>query len=254
DSLEPRIHEEADVYAPVQVPFLGKLPLLSGAPCLTEDPDPMVAESIRMVRTALLRRLGASGGKVVLITSSVSRAGKTSVAVLLTRSLAKLGKKTLLVEADLRRPSIADRMGFVADFGLAAVLTGTIEAEEVIVSTPIANLDVLPAGSRPSNFDFELLANGAFGSCLKRWRESYDFIVLDSPPVFPVADARILATQVDGTIMVLRSAHCRRTDVFQAYTDLIAGGGKVVGTVFIGANSEAVYGDYAEGRQYLETV
>ncbi len=68
------------------------------------------------------------------------------------------------------------------------------------------------------------------------------------------ADERILATQVDGTIMLLRSVHCRRTDVLQAFTDLITGGEKAVETVFVGANSETTHGDYAEGRQYLETV
>ena len=253
-TVDPRIHEESDINAPMQVPFLGRLPLLPSGLSLVDDSDPMLVESVRMVRTSLLKRLGSSGSKVVLITSSGSRAGKTSVAVLLTRSLAQLGKKTLLVEADLRRPSIAERLGFVADSGLAGVLAGTVEEEEVVISTQIANLDVLPAGSCLAKFNFELLANGVFASCLDRWRQSYDFIVLDSPPVFPVADARILATQADGTIMVLRAAHCRRNDVFQAYTDLIAGGGRVVGTVFIGATAETTYGDYADGRQYLETV
>ena len=253
-TVDPRIHGEADINTPIHVPFLGKLPLLPSGPCLDENSDPVVTESIRMVRTALLKRLGSSGSQVVLVTSSASCAGKTSVAILLSRSLAQLGKKTLLVEADLRRPSIADRMNFVADTGLAGVLSGTIDEEEVVVSTRIANLDVLPAGLRPPQFNFELLANGTFAACMKRWRESYDCVVLDSPPVFPVADARILATQVDGTIMVLRAAHCRRNDVFQAYTDLLAGGGKVVGTVFIGSTTETSYGDYADGRQYLETV
>lgn len=253
-TVDPRIHREADIDLPAQVPFLGKLPLLPGGLCLDDIGDPMINESIRMVRTSLLKRLEISGGQVVLITSSVSRAGKTSVAILLARSLAQLGKKTLLVEADLRRPSIADRMNFVADSGLAGVLSGTIEEEEVVISTHIAHLDILPAGLRPPEFNFELLANGAFASCIERWRESYDCVVLDSPPVFPVADARILAAQVDGTIMVLRAAHCRRNDVFQAYTDLLAGGGKVVGTVFIGSSAEASYGNYAEGKQYLETV
>ncbi len=250
-TTDPRIHDTRDVRAPMQVPFLGKLPLISDTSDLTESCEPAVVESIRMVRTALLKRLGGSGSYVVLITSSSSRAGKTSVAVLLTRSLAQLGKRTLLVEADLRRPSIARRLKFEARAGLAAVLTGAVDDDEVIVPTNVARFDVLPAGCQPRSFNYELLANGVFSACLNRWKTSYDFIVLDSPPIYPVADARILAGQADGTIMVLRSAHCRRADVFQAYADLLAGGGRVLGSVFIGPRSESEpYGDYAPDAEY----
>jgi non-specific protein-tyrosine kinase len=100
------------------------------------------------------------------------------------------------------------------------------------------------AGECPAAYDPELLANGVFSSCLRRWKSSYDFVLLDSPPVLPVADARILAGQVDGTIMVLRASHSRRDEVVQAYADLSAAGGTLLGTMLVGVQTPSSYGYY----------
>ena len=111
--------------------------------------------------------------------------------------------------------------------------------------TDLDRLDIIPAGVLPDGFNTEMLANGAFSACLKRWREQYDFVLLDSPPVPAVADARIMAAQVDGTLLVLRSAHCRRSDAVQAYMDLVAAGSNVLGTVLVGGSGAGRYGYYA---------
>jgi capsular exopolysaccharide synthesis family protein len=153
------------------------------------------------------------------------------VAVLLARSLAQLGKRTLLVEADLRRPALSQNLKLDSRAGLAALLAGTVDEKNVLVPTDLENLDLVPAGARPGEFNAELLANGVFTDCLERWRKAYDFVLLDSPPVPVVADARILAAHADGTILVLRSAHCRRTEVMRAYLDLQAGGSSLLGTI-----------------------
>jgi capsular exopolysaccharide synthesis family protein len=157
------------------------------------------------------------------------------VALGLARSLALLGRKTLLVEADLRRPVLCERLGLEPQVGLASLLVRSATDLQAIVPGDIPKLDVMMAGGRPEDFDPELLANGVFAAYLKKWRRRYEFILLDSPPVLPVADARILASQADGTIMVLRSSHCRRTDVMQTYAHLSAAGGTLLGTVLVGA-------------------
>ncbi len=161
-----------------------------------------------------------------------------------------LGKKTLLVEADLRRPSLSLRMKVESSAGFASLLTGRDKEEKTIVASGIADLDVLPAGECPPDFNAELLANGVFSSCLTRWKQRYDFVILDSPPVLPVADARILAGQADGTIMVLRASHTRRVEVVQAYADLSAAGGRLMGTILVGVDSLSDGGynsDYSAG-------
>ena len=249
-TVNPKIADAGDVKYTVRVPFLGQLPRLATTDGRAGGGDPLVAESMRMVRTALLERLGGTDHRVVLITSSSRRVGKTSVSIGLAQSLAHLGRKTLLVEADLRMPSLAERLRLEADMGLAALLGGAVKDSEVILPSEIPKLDVLLAGQRPEDYDPEFLANGVFAAYLARWKKSYDFILLDSPPVLPVADARILAGQADGTILVLRSSHCRRNDVTQTYAHLSAAGGTLLGTVLVGVPNGACYGQNGDYEAY----
>jgi capsular exopolysaccharide synthesis family protein len=206
-ATDQKITEMDDVRTTVNVPFLGHFPPLTPADAVLTDCSPLVRECTRMVRTALLERLKNLDDRVTLVTSSSSQVGKTTVAILLATSLARLGKKTLLVDADLRNPSVASRLGMTMGGGLAALLGESARDANVIMPSSVAKLDILPAGERHMGFDTELLANGVFSACLKRWKKTYDYVVLDSPPVLPVADARILAGQADGTLMVLRSSY-----------------------------------------------
>ena len=250
-SVDPRIQEAQDVQHTMHVPFLGQLPPLPTAHgAITWNCNPAVLEGIRMVRTALLSRLGDSGDRTVLITSSSSRAGKTSVAIGLSQSLAQLGKRTLLVETDLRAPSLSERLGLEErSVGLAALLRGDADDSQAIERDFLPGLDMLRAGKGAEEFDPELLANGGFAKCLARWRRQYDYVILDSPPVLPVADTRILAGQADGIVMVLRSSHCRRHDVMRAYADIGAAGGRLLGTVLVGVPPGSRYG-YGYGYGY----
>ncbi len=242
--MNPKICEADDVQHTIRVPFLGQLPALPATTDPTLHADPILLEGIRMVRTSLLGRLHSSDKRVVLLTSSSVQAGKSTVAVLLAQSLANMGKKVLLIEADLRRPTLSGRMlGFESKIGLAAVLAGVAMDTKAILPTKIPNLDLLVAGAQPEDFNFELLANGHFSECLSRWKKKYDLILLDSPPVLSFADTRILASQTDGTIMILRSSHCRRADVVRAYADLSAAGATLLGTVLVDVRYGLFYHD-----------
>ncbi|MFQ5413995.1 MAG: polysaccharide biosynthesis tyrosine autokinase [Phycisphaerae bacterium] len=233
-STDPKIRQADDVVRTMHVPFLGELPPLPTTKDVFADCAPVLMENIRMVRTALVERLAGLDGQVLLVTSSTSRTGKSSVSLLLGRSLANLGKRVLLVEADIRRPSLAERVNVDGHIGLAALLAGATDDASAITRVGAAGFDLIVAGDPPEQFTPELLANGAFASCLDRWRKNYDIILLDGPPLLPVADARILARHADGALMVLRSSHCRRADAVQALGDLSAAGGRLLGTVLVG--------------------
>lgn len=224
-------------------PFLGYLPWVENPNRPDAEEVALQAEAIRVVRTALLERLRTSGGQSILITSAGPAAGKTTMATQIALSLAACGKRVLLVDADLRRPAVSTRLKIAGGPGLLSVLRGEVsEAQQAIVSLS-STMHVLPA-SKPieSAIETEPLANGVFGKQLEYWRKEFDIIVFDAPPVLPVADASILARQVDGTIFVVREASCRRTDIADALASLRSTGGELFGTVVFGQSRRGRYG------------
>lgn len=242
---DPAVRGAADVPGSVEAPFLGYLALLRDTRRATPHEEAVQVELMRMVRTALLERLAGVRGAAVVVTSAGAQAGKTTVAVLLAKSLAQCGQRVLLVDADLRNPSVAVRVGIQSEPGLVGVLTRTVRDEDALRSNGVPGLHVLPAGSRTAEQDSELLANGIFSASLKRWRERFDFVVLDAPPILSVADARILARQVDGTVMVVREGHCQRPDVMEAMAAVGVSGGRLLGTVYVGSRPRG--GNYYYG-------
>jgi succinoglycan biosynthesis transport protein ExoP len=240
--LDPRVREALEVRESVRAPFLGQLPPLPTTARVFEGTTPFLLESIRMVRTALLQRLGDAPGSIILVTSTTSRSGKSTVTALLGQSLSALGRRTLIVEADLRRPSLGERLGLSDREGLGALLCGTASGSSVVRPSGHARLDVALAGELPDDFDSEFLANGRFREALADWRKTYDFVLVDSPPVLPVADSRILAGMTDGVLLILRSTHTRRADVVQSIQDIHSSGGQLIGTVLVGTRFGSGYG------------
>lgn len=271
---DSRIAEPDQVRHVTQVPFLGQLPGLrcgelppalggegssidqagEGLSALPSCPVSLL-EGMRMVRTALLDRLTSSGSHTLLVTSPLPRSGKSSFAIMLAGSLSQLGKRVLLVEADLRRPALAGRLGVSSKQGLAQLLLGAAGDRDVVVRNGALPFDVVLAGEFCPDFNPELLANGVFSACLSRWNASYDFVLLDGPPVLAVADARILARHCEGSVLVMRALHDRRTDAVDAHAMLSDTGRKVLGTVLIGGESRGgrSYGQgygYGYGAEY----
>ncbi len=240
--LDPSVREAQDVRATVRIPFLGVLPRVEFDCKSMDDSAPEVRECMRMVRTALLDRLGASGGRTVAVTSPGPQSGKTSVSMLLAKSLARAGKRVLLVDADLRQRRLSEQMGVASNQGLTDVLSGRVNHSEAIVASSVDRVDLLPSGKKVSEGESELMANGVFKKSIDHWKETYDFVLFDSAPVLPVADARILASQVDGTILTLRSAFSRRAEAVEAIDLLGAAGGKTIGTILVGVEPNLIYG------------
>lgn len=250
DAADASIHEVLDVRHAVRAPFLGQLPTVANPLNATGDGllGRVLYESVRMVRTALVQRLRDYRSCAVVVTSPSPGAGKSTTAVLLAKSLAELGKRVLLIDADLRRRSLSQ--WFAAESaggGLNTLLAGGGQDRSVIRRAAEWGFDLLPAGNQIGSRDSELLANGALTESLTRWKADYDFILIDSPPVLAVADGRILAAHADGAIMVLRAAQSRRADAVEAFASLSSSGGRLLGTVLIDTpRSSSFYGRYAD--------
>lgn len=247
--FSPRVEEAGDVGRAVPAAFLWELPLQfdSGRAAAAESPE--YAEGVRMMRTALLNRFDRGRGHTVQITSAGPGSGKSTLAIRLARSLASCGKNTLLVEADLCRPGLAEHFGLDPARGLVNLLAERRPAGDGVYLTNLRGLSILPAGREADAGHAELLADGDFSALLSEWRRTYDFIVFDSPPLLVTADAAILAGHADGTVMVVRERHCRRAELLEAYAKLSVAGGKLLGTAFIGSGLGRRYG-YGYGYNY----
>lgn len=160
------------------------------------------SESIRTLRTSL--KLLNRDAKVVMVTSSVPKEGKTTIALNLAFALGQVGK-VLLIDADLRRPSIAKRFG-LAGFqpGLANLMSGTHSLNECLVSEKSTNIDILPAGMIPSNPQ-ELLGSNRFMDYINSFKGAYDHIVVDTAPTQAVSDAFLLSNVVDSILYVVKA-------------------------------------------------
>jgi capsular exopolysaccharide synthesis family protein len=168
-------------------------------------PQSQMAESYRALRTSLLLASVGAPPKVILITSALPQEGKTTTSINVAIVLAQKGARVLLIDADLRRPSIHKTLGMGPRAGLSNVLTGNIAIEEAIVETSIwPNLFVLPAGTPPPN-PAELLASAAMRGVLASLQEKYDHIVIDTPPTLSVTDAVVVSAQAEAVVLVVRS-------------------------------------------------
>lgn len=240
--FSPRVEEAGDVGRVVPAAFLWELPLEFDSSHGRPAESPEYAEGVRMMRTALLNRLDRGRGNTVQVTSAGPGSGKSTLAIHLARSLASCGKNTLLVEADLCRPGLAEHFGLDSARGLVNLLAERRRSSAGVYLTNLRGLSILPAGREADARHAELLANGDFSALLTEWRQSYDFIVFDSPPLLVTADAAILARHADGTVMVVRERHCRRADLLAAYAKLSVAGGQLLGTAFIGSSLGRRYG------------
>jgi succinoglycan biosynthesis transport protein ExoP len=175
-------------------------------------PQSQMAEAYRALRTSLLLSSLGSPPKIILITSALPQEGKTTTSINTAIVLAQKGVRVLLMDADMRRPSVHKTLGMTGPLtGLSNVLTGTATAQESIQQSPQSeNLFVLPSGSPPPN-PAELLASANMRSLLAQLREQYDHIVIDTPPTLSVTDAVVLSTRVDAVVLVIRSGQTTKT-------------------------------------------
>lgn len=259
-SRNQTVYTLKDMPYPLQVPLLGHVPVAQAkrtqkkairkSSYAGEKYESGHVESIRLVRTTLLARMECGDKAAVLITSASPGTGKSHFAMTLGESFARAGKKVLLIDADLRKRTLTQRSNLAEKPGFVESLCSKSADKRHIFPTETVGLSIMPAGRWNDNEAFfEQTANGVFKACIAQLRKDYDIILLDSPPIMPVADATILSSQVDGTIMVERELVSHREDLNDALTRLISSGGRLLGTVFVGSQDRKEYGyKYAYGQ------
>ncbi|GHH68172.1 chromosome partitioning protein [Streptosporangium violaceochromogenes] len=234
EALDTRIHGVADLTRLSDQPVLAVVPKDAGAQAapLTGDRFGPRAEAYRKLRTALRFAGVDRPAKVFLITSPLMGDGKSTTAVNLAGALAAEGAQVILVEVDLRRPALARMLGLVGEAGLTSVLTGRAELSEVAQSTAGPHrMTVLTSGPLPPN-PSELLGTQRMRDLLNRLSQSFDYVILDAPPLLPVTDAAVLMPGVDGAVLVTRAKKTRREELREALAVLEAARGRVVGLLF----------------------
>lgn len=190
-----------------------------------------VTEAFNTLRTNLCYATAAEKCPVFAITSDFSGVGKSVISANVAASFAMLGKKTLLIECDLRRPELSRVFNVEKGIGLSELLSGVVtNRDEIMRSVGYDNLDVVFSGRIPPN-PSELLGSETMASFIKECRESYDIIIVDTPPAYEVSDIGVISSLLTGTVMVARSNYSDINAIYAA-EELINGvNGRVIGYV-----------------------
>ena len=206
-------------------------------------PRSPIAEAYRVLRTNLRFSGIENPGGVMLVTSAGPGEGKSTTAANLAVSLAQIGKKIVLVDADLRRPSVHKIFGLDNSVGLSDLFGSEhMEPEQVMQSTPVPTLRVIPSGPIPPN-PAELLDSRLMTQIFTTLRQDTDMVIVDSPPVLPVADASILGSRCSGTVLVVDSGKTRTETARRALATLERANVKVAGVILnkLGTKQAAGY-------------
>lgn len=189
------------------------------------------AEAYRKLRTNVgFVGLGGERRNSMVITSAITNEGKTETIVNLARVLAHAGESVLLIDADMREPTVATRMNLDSELGLSDVLTGRGELHDLTIEVAKGFLSVLPAGTVPPN-PSELLGSDAMSYLISTVERQYDYVLFDCPPLLPVTDATVLAAQTGGAIVVARSGVVKRQQLESALEIMETGGVTILGLV-----------------------
>jgi capsular exopolysaccharide synthesis family protein len=252
EHVDQRFHTTEEMSGILGIPVIGTVPHISRrknhrAELITYlDPQSQAAESYRAIRAAVFFAGRENRIGTILVTSPTPGDGKTTSAVNLAIAMAHASRRTLLLDADFRKSSARSVFGFTDKKGLMAVMEGRTNWPDAVHPTQIRGLDVLPCGSTTMDAS-ELVASAEFGSLLEELSGQYDCVVVDSPPVLRVADARVLGGLCDATLLVLRRGYSDRRDGQRAIEAITTMGARVLGLV---ANDVSQNDGYGVGYGY----
>ena len=201
-----------------------------------------VVEAYKSVRTNLLFLLSENDSKSVVISSAFGGEGKSTTAVNLAIVCSQLGSKVLLIDTDMRRPTIHRKMHLPNEQGISSVLVNFCSFDDAVQHINPC-LDVITAGPMPPN-PSELLASNVLKELVNRLRGEYEYIIFDTPPINVVSDALILSPNSDGIIMVVRSKKSTYSQVRQTLKKIELAGVKLLGTVLNGADAKHLKNSY----------
>lgn len=253
EALDESLSSPDDVEAKLGVPMLGVIPLLhreqTPREALNDIRSPF-SEAYYSLRTALQFSTPDGVPASVLVTSSRPAEGKSTTAYAIALTLARIGKRVVLIDGDLRNPSMHRIVGVENVSGMSNLLAGAATLAQVVQATPEANLGIVPSGPLPPN-PAELWGSDRVRVILAEMGEDVDHIIIDGPPVLGFADAPLLASAVSATIFVLESQGTRRAQARGALRRLTMGTGRLLGGVLTKFNTKATqYGGYDYAYDY----
>ena len=194
------------------------------------NPKTIVSEQFRTIRTNLNFSMPDKDLKTLLITSSSPGEGKSTISSNIAIVFAQEGKKVLLIDADMRKPTIHYTFDLKNTFGLSSVLTRQVELEQAYNKTAVEGLFVLTSGPIPPN-PSELLASKHMDQIMLTVTEQFDIVIFDTPPVLSVTDAQIMSNKCDGTVLVVNSGVAEKAMVLKAKESLRASKGNLIGVI-----------------------
>jgi succinoglycan biosynthesis transport protein ExoP len=212
DYLDDTVKTPEDITRRLKLPFLGLVPAVKGLnhPLLSQEVPHEFGEAFRALRTSLVFSSGSEGTRVIGVTSAQPLEGKTTTACNMAIALAYGGSRVLLIDADMRRPSVSRTLGIENTVGLSHLLTGQASARQAIQRTTVQNLWVMTAGATPPN-PSELLSSDRMKTLIANVQSGpFDWVLIDTPPVLAVTDAVIIAPWVSGMVFIIGSEMTQR--------------------------------------------
>jgi polysaccharide biosynthesis transport protein len=253
EALDESLEKPEDVEAKVGVPVLGVVPLLDKTEAPVEalsNPRSSFSEAYYSIRTALQFSTAHGVPASLLVTSSRPAEGKSTTAYATALNLARLGRRVLLADGDLRNPSMHRVIGANNDAGLSNLLSGGADLHALTQRTTQEGMDFIACGPLPPN-PAELWGGDRLRRMLEEASRMYDYVVIDGPPVLGFADAPLLASAVEGTILVVEAKGARRAQVRGALRRLSLGRARILGAVLTKFNvKSAQYGGYDYAYDY----
>lgn len=253
EALDETLASPDDIESKLGLSTLGVIPLLDkGDSVMTAlaDTRSNFSESYYSLRTALQFSTPDGMPGSILVTSSRPAEGKSTTAYAIGLNTARLGRRVLLIDGDLRNPSMHRVVGVENDQGMSNLLSGGTSLQAVARPTSVANLDFIPSGPLPPN-PAELWGGDRIKQLLADAGALYDHVIIDGPPVLGFADAPLLASSVEGTLFTLESRGTRRAQARGALRRLALGGTRILGAVMTKFNAKAVqYGGYDYNYDY----
>ncbi len=215
------------------------------------SPKSPVSEAFRSLRTNILFANIDNPVRTLVVSSSATKEGKSTTVANLAITMAQMGSRVLIVDADLRRPTMHTFFKLDRQIGLTNALLGTYTLDEVIKPTGVDNLDLITAGDIPPN-PSELLSSKALSKALSILATRYDLILIDSPPVIAVTDAAVLSTKTDALLLVVSSGYVSRREVLRAIQLLENVHANLLGTLLNGLDIKRIYGSYYYYYHYYQ--
>jgi receptor protein-tyrosine kinase len=260
--LDRSVKDAADVSELTGAPVIGTVlrdSALEKRHIVERSGESRTAEDYRQLRNNLQFLNVDDPPRVIMVSSALPAEGKTTLVINLALALADAGQRAAIVEADLRRPKVISYLGLIGGAGLTNVLAGTAELDDVLQRYGNDRVSVLAGGPTPPN-PGELLASSHMQVLVEKLRGQYDYVLIDVPPLLPVADASGLAAHMDGVLLSVRYGSTRKDQLQQAAATVDRVGGRTLGVILNivppKAGAAAAYGygySYEAGKHAVDT-